>query len=235
MATGAYDANGIWQYGESDNIAPFSTTLNKLASSASSAITADRARLATLEAGSLSGLIPVVPGTVTAVTGTAAVNSLGVVTFTGCSAVRINSVFTSQYRNYLIIFNYSGNQSPDVPMFRLRVGANDQTGADYYYAGLSQRPPDTTPGVWNGNGVTQLDLGRCNNTNSSTIMNVYNPQTSTRTTINWSSQQRDQSSMFSNFANCQHNSVVQCDGFSFYDTAVSGLLTGSLQVFGYND
>jgi hypothetical protein len=51
MAAGAgfYDANGVWQYGETDAIALFSDTLNKGMDSVSDAITADRTRLTALE------------------------------------------------------------------------------------------------------------------------------------------------------------------------------------------
>lgn len=38
MATGALDANGIWQYGEDDSEATFSALLNKLASSTSTSM-----------------------------------------------------------------------------------------------------------------------------------------------------------------------------------------------------
>lgn len=49
MATGAYDANGIWQYGESDPIALFSDLLNLGQESTSDAFTDDRSRIAFLE------------------------------------------------------------------------------------------------------------------------------------------------------------------------------------------
>jgi hypothetical protein len=51
MAAGAgfYDANGVWQYGETDAIALFSDTLNKGMDSVSDAIGADRTRLTTAE------------------------------------------------------------------------------------------------------------------------------------------------------------------------------------------
>lgn len=45
MATGAPDANGIWIYGEDDSEATFSALLNKLGTSASSALTAKLAAL----------------------------------------------------------------------------------------------------------------------------------------------------------------------------------------------
>lgn len=49
MATGLLDANGIWNYGEDDNIALFSDLLNLGTESTSDAFTADRARLSTIE------------------------------------------------------------------------------------------------------------------------------------------------------------------------------------------
>lgn len=49
MATGANDSNGIYQYGEDDSVSPFSTLLNKLAGSVSSAVGAIRSDIGTLQ------------------------------------------------------------------------------------------------------------------------------------------------------------------------------------------
>ena len=49
MATGYYDANGIWRYGESDSIALFSDLLNLGQASNSAAISSDRSRISFLE------------------------------------------------------------------------------------------------------------------------------------------------------------------------------------------
>lgn len=49
MATGNYDARGVWQYGEDDPLYPWSTYMNRGQSSVSQAIAADRARLVELE------------------------------------------------------------------------------------------------------------------------------------------------------------------------------------------
>lgn len=45
MATGALDANGIWQYGEDDSLSPYSPYMNKGQSSVSTQIAADRVSL----------------------------------------------------------------------------------------------------------------------------------------------------------------------------------------------
>lgn len=49
MATGSNDSNGIYQYGEDDSASPFSTLLNKLASTVSSAIGSIRSDISTVQ------------------------------------------------------------------------------------------------------------------------------------------------------------------------------------------
>jgi len=49
MATGYYDANGIWRYGEGDSIALFSDLLNLGQASNSAAVSSDRSRISFLE------------------------------------------------------------------------------------------------------------------------------------------------------------------------------------------
>lgn len=135
MATGSYDANGIWQYGEDDNIALFSTTLNKLAASASSAFTSDRSRISTLEANNLPGTIPVVPGSITKSGGTSSVTALGQVSVTGVTYVILNSVFTSKFRNYKVIVNY-GNTTTSGYIYGALTQATTQMGATCRYVGV---------------------------------------------------------------------------------------------------
>lgn len=72
MATGALDANGIWQYGEDDSEPTFSGMLNKLASSTSSTVT----RLENFTG--MTGTLPVANGGTGATTVAAAQAALGV-------------------------------------------------------------------------------------------------------------------------------------------------------------
>lgn len=134
MATGFYDANGIWNYGESDNIAPFSDTLNKLADSTSDAFTSDRARLGTLEAGSLSGLIPLAPGSVVVASGSAAVNSLGAVTVTNCTSAEIRYIFSGTYTNYRVLFSEINSAASADYNFNIMNGTS-VISSGYYYSG----------------------------------------------------------------------------------------------------
>lgn len=57
MATGAFDGNGVWIYGEDDDVSPFSTYSNLGQNSVSIQFTADRARLASLETGAANNVL----------------------------------------------------------------------------------------------------------------------------------------------------------------------------------
>ncbi|WP_025159370.1 hypothetical protein [Leifsonia aquatica] len=57
MATGALDAQGIWQYGEDDPVSPFSSFMNLGMGPVSAQFVADRARLSALET-ARSGDVP---------------------------------------------------------------------------------------------------------------------------------------------------------------------------------
>lgn len=224
MATGAYDSNGIWKYGEDDNISLFSTTLNKLADSISTAETADRARLATLEAGSLAGLIPVKAATITAATGTAAVSDLGTVTFSGITSLTLDGIFTSKYRNYRIIGASQQSASCDVQT-KMRVAGADGSGSYYergwYYqsAGISAYDRPAVPNhelIWSAageRGFFVMDL-----------LDVTIAEYTRLMSKSWSGIAVDMQGV--------NAAAIAMDGIYF--SATSGTMTGHLQVFGYN-
>lgn len=234
MATGAYDANGIWQYGEDDNIALFSDLLKLGTASTSSAFTADRARLATLEAGSLSGLIPLSPVSVTAVTGTAAVNSLGVITVTSCTKVILNGIFTSGYKRYKIVYqNLLGTLNTS--LLARFTSAGTESSASYYEA-LGNIY--ATAGFTNGSSqnIAQIQIGLLHNAGAwgSGFVEISNIATTSHTTHNTLHSGYDSSSQTrSVFGGGFHNVSTSYDGISIL--ANTGNYSGTFQVFGYND
>lgn len=234
MATGAYDSNGIWQYGEDDNIALFSDLLNLATESTSDAFTDDRARLATLEAGSLSGLIPLSPVSVTAVTGTAAVNSLGVITVTGCTKVVLNGIFTSGYKRYRIVHQNLLGTSNTSLLARFTTGGTESTAS--YYEALGNFY--ATAGFSNGSSqnVAQLFIGLLHNAGAwgsgeLEISNIATTSHTTHTTLfsGYDSSSQTRAASGGGF----HNVSTSYDGISLI--ANTGNFTGSFQVFGYND
>ena len=72
------------------------------------------------------GLVPIVPASVSVGSGTASVSSLGLVTFSGCSTVTVNGVFSSSYSNYRVVMD--GTIAADNG---IRIRMDNFTGANY--------------------------------------------------------------------------------------------------------
>lgn len=231
MAVGSYDANGIWQYGESDNISPISATLNKLASSTSSGFTSDRARLATLEAGSLSGLIPVSPTSVSIAGGTAGLNSLGVISFSaGTTSLSINGLPTSTYAKFKAIYRIQVSANGNQVYFKNRAAGVDYTinyfggGFQCTYTGnLTAQVAINNGGYgWIGTGAT--------NTNSLQGTIEFQPIAGT-STYSFTAYSTQVSGMQG--GGYESPSGTKPDGFTIFPSA--GTMQGTIQIFGYND
>lgn len=82
--------------------------------------------------GAESGLVPIVPTSVTVGSGSATTSANGRVTFTGVSSVALNGVFTSAYDNYRILFRPTTASTTQNITARLRVGGVDNSGAGTY-------------------------------------------------------------------------------------------------------
>lgn len=231
MATGFYDANGIWNYGEDDNIALFSDTLNKLADSTSDAFTSDRSRISTLEAGSLSGLIPIKPTSVTFVTGSGAVNDLGVVSFTGCTSLNIDGVFNSLYKNYRFILNVTASSvSNSWVNIRGRASGTELTGTVWYYSTYRWAigSVSTTWSRANASEDYLLVIGASGGNSSG---DIYSPNEALRTYITATSQSTYDAEH--SVHGSTYSDLQQWTGIRLFPSG--GNFTGTIQIFGYND
>lgn len=237
MAVGSYDANGIWQYGESDNISPFSTTLNKLAASTSSGFTADRARIATLEAGSLSGLIPVKPTAATFVTGTGAVNSLGTVTFSGVSAIDLRGVFTSAFRNYVMVIEGVKNAvaGNDAVYAQFSVAGTRATGANYSSAAAAFLMTDASIQNLGGSGAANVYVARIYQASArfSCQMTFFNPNNAVVTNYSGMAYGTTLGNEQQILIGGGHNLATAYDGIYLF--ATGNLISGSVTIYGLND
>jgi len=234
MATGSYDANGIWNYGEDDNIALFSDLLNLGTESTSDAFTDDRARIATLEAGNLSGLIPVVPTSIVVATGTAAVNTLGVVTYTGATSLSLNGVFNSEYKNYKVILNTDAASIAAVVNFKLRSAGTDYSAANYSRMATTTNAAGATASFASSGG-TQWTIGAISNVSNTGAGEfiLTNPFTSFRKTLDGSFSGYSGANPASFYGGGYVNTTSTYDGITYYPSA--GNITGTIQIFGYND
>ena len=72
------------------------------------------------------GLSPITPSSVTVGSGSASVDSSGLVTFSGCTTVTVNGVFSSTYSNYRVVMD--GTLAADNG---IRMRMDNFTGANY--------------------------------------------------------------------------------------------------------
>jgi hypothetical protein len=187
---------------------------------------------------SRSGLIPVVPGTIANTSGSSSFNSsTGLVTFTGVSAISLNNIFTSTYKNYRLDYTItSATGSGGSLLLRLRSGGVNRTDSNHQTAG-TQAQSTNVISSYAVNGGTSFDLGYMTVLSGSFTagtMNISDPQetlftkmvssligvTSGNTTGSWQ-------------LGLAHHLAQSHDGFTLY-TASGSLITGTLKVYGYN-
>jgi hypothetical protein len=184
----------------------------------------------------VSGLVPIVPTTVTVASGSATTNTLGRVTFTGSTSVSLDGVFTSSYANYKIIIKFSGNTDNTGLNMRWRAAGSDITASNYFSGGWYGNAASNANGYWSWSNAAQMDIGRSINITDQrclAILDVLDPQ-ETKTTshsLQWFGQ--NAGGPLGGLTNGMYGATTSMNGFKIYPGA--GNITGTVQVFGYND
>lgn len=231
MATGAPGTNGVWLFGEDDSEATFSALLNKAGSTTNTQLGLDRARLTTLEAKPLSGLVPCVPTSVDKSGGTASFNSTtGLVTFSGVTTIAPNGVFTTAYQNYELILNLDSTSTASDINLRVRAAGTDLTTSTYQYAKGSML--NATYGVDFQSSATGVNFARGGGAGGTiATLKIGSPKQTQNTKMVGMYAQGASIWFGSVYGNVQNQ--VAYDGISI--TGLSATMTGTVQVFGWND
>jgi hypothetical protein len=192
--------------------------------------------LTTLEARKLSGLIPVIPTSVTASSGSGSFNSTtGTITFTGATGITINGVFTSAYKNYFIDINFTDSSSSTGVYSRLCTGGTPNTGSIYSYT--FQYNSTGAPSGLGGVATTNVDLAVIYNNgaapgNGGTSMIIRNPQQTNYTTASYQGINSRLSSVEQRSGGFYTTVTTAFDGIQIY-TGGATTLSGKINVFGY--
>jgi hypothetical protein len=235
MATGSLDANGIWIYGEDDSEPTFSGLLNKLGDSTSDAVGTINTDITALESRALSGLVPINPVSVVVASGSATVTSLGQVSFTGATSLSLNNVFSSIYQNYRIIIRIITNTNSTSLLYRLRASGTDNTANSYFFGGSFARTSGAT-GAFSGSSASSGSISWINGAAvgaMSMSVDLYGPAISNFTTGQSVSMGGDGTSLAGIFVGHNHQVASSFDGITILP--VIGNISGTIQVFGYND
>ena len=175
-------------------------------------------------------LVQVSPEAATFVTGTGSVSSSGTVSYTGCTAVELDGVFSADYANYKIVYNPRkvGTNVNNNFEFQLRSNGSNISGG--YHSGLIQYS------VASG---AATNLGSYNRS-SAIISRVYY-QGSGAAVIDmylpfsgpflWRGSGRGDSAAIGEMAVFGGDTPNEGDGISF--TISGNTMNGTIQIYGY--
>ena len=182
------------------------------------------------------GLVPVAPTSIAVGSGTATTGLLGKVDFTTVSSVSLNGVFTSAYSKYRILLTARG-AADTVVLMRLRAGT-DKTDVKYNQGGREERQngvggnfstPDVTYFLINS---VAASLGYV----PTASIEVTSPTLATTGTsvISHASGVIPGVGQAMQVMSAVYLTTVAVDGFTIYPSTATNL-TGSVQVYGYNE
>lgn len=185
-----------------------------------------------------SGLVPIIPTSVSVASGSASVNSTGTVTFTGASSISINGVFTSAYRNYRVVYNArNAAANTQSSWVRLRNAGTD-VSTNYIWQGpdgvinSAGTNSNSSVGGWNSNGML---IGYVTPTSGSGTVEIMEPAIAASTGFHCASQGLNSSTnaFYTRLVQGENSIGSSYDGFTMYPQADS--ITGTFTIYGYRN
>lgn len=123
------------------------------------------------------GLIPVNPTTITAVSGTATTNGIGKVTFSNCTKIQIDGVFSAKFTHYKLVLSVSSSAANSMIQFRFMESGSENSSANYYIQNVVATGTSISTYRQAGiSGLNDFSYGVSGNP-STTEANIYNPFT----------------------------------------------------------
>jgi hypothetical protein len=188
----------------------------------------------TADWGSRAGLAKIVPSSVAVGSGTGSANALGTVTFSGCSSVSLNDVFSTNYDTYSIISTLTGSTTNAYLQLRLRVSGTDASGSDYVWGFMATNSGGTSFTLASGASATTGNITRPSTTDSTVSLNIANPFLAKKTIWSGTTSYNDGATVAPAVAvGGAHSLTTSYTGFSLI--AASGTITGTVLILGYNN
>jgi microcystin-dependent protein len=184
-----------------------------------------------------AGLVPVIPSSISVGSGSASVNALGTVAFSGVSNLTLNGVFTGNYLNYRAIIEiYSATATMELRAYYASLGTRNTT--NYSQGGQVIPSNGGAIGTHSGENLTYFSFGYLvPATNYAQVFNtidISNPATTSFSRHISSGVSHNGSATFSSYMdNGVHTVFSAFDGFSIGGSA--GTISGNMSIYGYND
>jgi hypothetical protein len=185
----------------------------------------------TADWGSRAGLAKIVPSSVAVGSGTGSATALGTVTFSGCSSVSLNDVFSATYDNYRIIVTGTATVNASIG-FRLRVSGTDAT-TNYNWQRLIADGAGVSAARTTG--VAQVLIGLLDlSIPTGLSIDIYEPFKTQSTVFRSTSALPELSGRIYDAVG-YHSTSASYTGFTLMKDSGSGNITGTVSVYGYNN
>lgn len=177
-----------------------------------------------------TGLVPVIPASVTPEQGTATINANGTITLTNVITLHINTCFTTTYDNYRLIWHGVVNGATGFAM-RLRSGTTTEAGAIYGWSALWYGTAGSNSSIVNSATQWGAVFGHHQQEWSGDILGPYTTKATglSGTGFGWNT---STNSTESHIDNGMIRSTAQYDGLTFYNTSGS-TMSGTITIYGY--
>lgn len=180
------------------------------------------------------GLVPLIPGSITAGTGTASVSANGEVTFTGVTSIALNNIFTTTYSKYRYVIDIPTSSTSSTLQFRFRSGTTDNSSNIYNnYWAMSLFD---TGGFQSNNGTSTVgsitSMIALTNRFVAGTGDIINPMKAVSSDLFYQGFGYNSSRSFLVTAGTSFDGVATFDGINFICGA--GTMTGTVKIYGYN-
>ena len=183
----------------------------------------------------VDGLVPVQPTSVAVAGGTATANALGMVSFTTATSISLNGVFTSTYNSYKMIIRLSAQSAAAQLGYRYRNAGTDNSTSNYYQTVLWNRSTGSTQ-TNNGTNTINYFFGWNNTLTASYLYwtgDIINPAVPSKKHLYGKGSGDDSTSYYvTDMASMFNLNNSTFDGITLSPSA--GNVTGTIQIFGYN-
>ena len=180
----------------------------------------------------LNGLVVMVPTSISS-TGSGNSSSIGAqgkVTFSSCSTLQLNGVFTTAFDNYMLVVRSSSTTSNDSLYLRFAASGTVTTDSNYTYQYVSGLATSV-----NGGKFTSQSAARIGNTDNEQrggdVTYIFGPRLTQPTALRNVHVYGEGGAGIVDFA-CRHSTSAAYDGIWLQSGA--GLITGAITVYGFN-
>jgi len=182
------------------------------------------------------GLVPLTPGSLTVGTGTATVNTKGLVTFTGVTSIALNNIFSTTYDSYRYIITVpTSSATSSTLQFRFRSGTTDN--ASNIYNNYWAMSLFDTGAFQSNNGTNTIgsitSLVALTNRFVAGSGDIINPMKAVSTDLFYQGFGYNTGRSFLLSSGINFDGTSTFDGINFI--CGTGTMTGTVQVYGYND